>query len=50
MMRYFCYFCGKSVTSELPDDAVIRSILCCPECIERGEIIIPEKATEGEAE
>jgi DNA-directed RNA polymerase subunit RPC12/RpoP len=36
-MRYFCYFCGKSVSSELPDDSVIRALLVCPECIEKGE-------------
>jgi DNA-directed RNA polymerase subunit RPC12/RpoP len=41
-MRYHCQFCGKSVTSELPDDSVIRSILVCPECIEAGRIVIPE--------
>jgi DNA-directed RNA polymerase subunit RPC12/RpoP len=42
-MRYHCYECGKSVTSELPDDAVIRAVLICPECIEAGKIIFPEK-------
>lgn len=41
-MRYHCHFCGKSVTSELPDDSVIRSILVCPECIENKKIIIPD--------
>lgn len=38
-MRYQCYICGKSVTSELPNDATIRAILICPECIEKQEII-----------
>lgn len=33
-MRYPCFYCGKSATSELPDDSVIRAILECPECIE----------------
>lgn len=33
-MRYVCYFCSKSVSSELPHDAVIRALLVCPECIE----------------
>jgi DNA-directed RNA polymerase subunit RPC12/RpoP len=37
-MRYHCFFCQKSVTSELPDEAVIRAVLVCPECIQRGEI------------
>lgn len=40
-MRYTCYFCGKSVTSELPGDAVIRALLVCPECIEKGRIYVP---------
>jgi DNA-directed RNA polymerase subunit RPC12/RpoP len=43
-MRYHCHFCGKSVTSELPDDTVIRAILVCPECIEDKRIVIPEPA------
>jgi len=42
-MRYHCYECEKSVTSELPDDSVIRALLICPECIEAGKIIFPEK-------
>jgi DNA-directed RNA polymerase subunit RPC12/RpoP len=41
-MRYPCSFCGKSVSSELPDDAVLRAILVCPECIEAKRILIPE--------
>ena len=32
-MRYVCHFCGKSVSSSLPDDTVIRAIMICPECI-----------------
>ena len=41
-VRYHCHFCGKSVTSELPDDAVVRAILVCPECIEAKRILFPE--------
>lgn len=41
-MRYHCHFCGKSVSSELPHDSVIRAILVCPECVEARKIIIPE--------
>jgi DNA-directed RNA polymerase subunit RPC12/RpoP len=41
-MRYYCYFCGKSATSELPADAVVRALIVCPECIGEGKIIIPE--------
>jgi hypothetical protein len=43
-MRHHCYFCHKSVTSELPSDSVIRALLVCPECIEAKKIIIPEGA------
>jgi len=41
-MRYPCYICGKSVTSELPDDSIIRAILVCPECIEAKKLLFPE--------
>jgi len=43
-MRYPCYFCGKSVTSELPDESVIRALLICPECIEAKRILFPDDA------
>ena len=46
-MRYPCYICRKSVTSELPYDSVIRAVLVCPECIAEGKIIFPvNKETE----
>lgn len=45
-MRYGCYHCGKSVTSELPDDSVIRAVLICPECIGRAEGDTPETVAE----
>jgi DNA-directed RNA polymerase subunit RPC12/RpoP len=41
-MRYYCFSCGKSVTSELPNDSVIRAMLTCPECIEAKKVIFPE--------
>ena len=41
-MRYFCWCCHKSVTSELPDDAVVRAISVCPECIQEKKILFPE--------
>ena len=41
-MRYYCWECRKSVTSELPDDSVIRAVLVCPECIGAGRVIFPE--------
>jgi hypothetical protein len=47
-MRYHCEFCRTSVTSELPDDSVIRAILVCPECIDSGKVIIVKPLQEGE--
>ena len=41
-MRLRCYFCGKSVSSEVPEETVVRAILVCPECIEKGKIQVPE--------
>jgi hypothetical protein len=39
-MRLRCFFCGKSVSNEVPDDTIVRACLECPECIEaHGEII-----------
>jgi len=46
-MRYHCYFCGKSVTSELPNDSIIRAVLICPECIEAKRVIIPDDDPEA---
>lgn len=42
-MRYPCIACGKSATSELPNDSIIRGAITCPECIEG----IPSKLLEG---
>lgn len=41
-MRLRCYFCGKSVSTEVDDETVVRAILVCPECVEAGRIRIPE--------
>ena len=32
-MRFHCYGCGKSVSSEVPDSTILRAIAWCPECI-----------------
>ena len=37
-MRLICYYCGKSVSSELPEDAVVRALCACPECIQDGRV------------
>jgi hypothetical protein len=44
-MRYGCWCCHKSVSSELPDDSIIRAVLVCPECIEQGRVTFPEDRT-----
>ena len=33
-MRLQCYECGKSVSTEVPPETVVRAALFCPECIE----------------
>lgn len=43
-MRLCCYFCGKSVSNEVPTDTVVRALLVCPECVEAGKIIVPDEA------
>ena len=35
-MRIFCWYCHKSVSSELPNWAIVRAIAVCPECIEKS--------------
>lgn len=34
-MRLRCFYCGKSVSTEVPDGTIVRASLECPECIER---------------
>lgn len=31
-MKIRCFYCGKSVSSELSDDVVLRATVECPEC------------------
>jgi len=33
-MRIKCGYCGKSVSTEVPDGTVVRAWVECPECIE----------------
>jgi hypothetical protein len=44
-MRLFCASCGKSVSTELPDDTVVRAALVCPECIESEKVIFTTLST-----
>jgi len=49
-MRLYCYFCGKSVSNEVPDKTVVRALLVCPECIEAGRMVPrPERQLPGVA-
>lgn len=32
-MRLFCFFCGKSVSTEVPADTILRALCVCPECV-----------------
>lgn len=34
-MRIGCNICGKPVSSEVPDDTIVRAWVECPECIEK---------------
>jgi hypothetical protein len=36
-MRLRCYYCGKSVSTEVPSETVVRAVLTCPECIEKED-------------
>jgi DNA-directed RNA polymerase subunit RPC12/RpoP len=36
-MRIPCNRCGKSVSSEVPDETIIRAWVECPECIEKEQ-------------
>lgn len=32
-MKITCLYCGKFVSTELPDETVFRAIAICPECV-----------------
>lgn len=42
-MRLFCYFCSVTVSTEVPEDTLVRALLVCPECIQKGEILLPDR-------
>lgn len=33
-MRLLCWECRKSVSTEIPEDTIIRATLVCPECFQ----------------
>lgn len=34
-MRLTCTSCGKSVSTEVPEDTIVRAALECPECLQK---------------
>jgi hypothetical protein len=36
-MRLHCHDCGKSVSTEVPDDTILRAVAICPECVITNE-------------
>jgi hypothetical protein len=32
-MRLICFICGKSVSTDVDADTIVRAILVCPECM-----------------
>lgn len=35
-MRITCSNCGKPVSTEVPDDTIVRAWVECPECVEKA--------------
>lgn len=35
-MKIKCNLCGRPVSTEIPDDTVVRAWIECPECVEDG--------------
>ena len=35
-MRIHCFECSKSVSSEVPDETILRAVAVCPECLQKG--------------
>jgi hypothetical protein len=36
-MRLICHSCGSVVSSEVPEDVIVRAFIECPECIEKNK-------------
>jgi hypothetical protein len=50
-MRLFCWYCHKSVSSELQGDTIFRAVAVCPECIAKSdESAQLQRAVDGVAE
>lgn len=46
-MRLYCHGCGKSVSTEVPDETVVRACLFCPECLAKMDSAALNKALES---
>lgn len=42
-LRLRCFYCGTSVSNEVPEDTVVRAVLICPECLEKEAKELPEE-------
>ena len=36
-MKITCLNCGKTVSSPIPEETVVRASIICPECLEKEE-------------
>jgi len=39
MIRLWCWYCHKPVSTPIPEDTIFRALAICPECIERADEI-----------
>jgi NAD-dependent SIR2 family protein deacetylase len=46
-VRLRCHECGKSVSTDVADDTIVRAVLICPECLERADRPSLERALES---
>lgn len=37
-MKIRCNKCGKAVSTEVPNETIVRAYIECPECIEKEEL------------
>jgi len=45
--RIHCMKCGKSVSTPVPKDTIVRAWVECPECIEKDGGVITKEITAG---
>jgi hypothetical protein len=49
-MRIRCFHCGKSVSTEVPDETLLRAIAICPECCDPDVRAAQEKAAKEKSD